>query len=146
MDTGRCFFSAFAATFRSVIPQHVIDSILQNINLPDFIGETMTLVDRAGSHEGLCPFHAEDTPSFKVFADHYHCFGCGAHGNAIEFLMEQQGLSFPEAVRALASRSGVEIPTIQRSGNDTPDALSGTRDVLRRACAKYQQLDRKSVV
>ncbi len=140
MDIDRCFFSAFAATFRSVIPQHVIDNILQKINLPEFIGEVVTLADKSGSHEGLCPFHAEATPSFKVFADHYHCFGCGAHGNAIEFLMEQQGLSFPEAVRALASRSGVEVPSAQRPDKDVPDALAGPRDVLRRACAKYQQL------
>ena len=140
MDIGRCFFPAFAATFRPVIPQHVIDRVLQNINLPEFIGETVTLADKSGSHEGLCPFHAEDTPSFKVFSDHYHCFGCGAHGNAIEFLMEQQGLSFPEAVRALASRSGVEVPSSERANPEEPDALSGARDVLRRACAKYQQL------
>ena len=129
----------FTATFRPVIPQYVIDNILQSVDLPEFIGETMTLAKRAGTHEGLCPFHSEATPSFKVFPDHYHCFGCGAHGNALEFLMQKQGLTFPEAVRALASRTGVDLPT-SKATQDTPDGLGGVRDVLRRACAKYQQL------
>ena len=139
MDFGHCFQPGFAATFASVIPQHVIENILQTIDLPELIGETVTLVKRAGTHEGLCPFHSEATPSFKVFADHYHCFGCGAHGNAIEFIMHKQGLTFPEAVRALASRAGVEIPS-SNLVPEKPDALAATRDVLRRSCAKYQQL------
>ena len=124
----------------AVIPQHVIESILEHVDLPDFIGETVTLAKKAGAHEGLCPFHAEDTPSFRVYTDHYHCFGCGAHGNALEFLMEKQGFTFPEAVRALASRTGIEVPTSKPGQDAPPDQLSGVRDVLRRACAKYQQL------
>ena len=140
MDFRRCFFPTIAATFQSVIPQHLIDQILQNVSLPDLIGETVSLTERSGAHDGLCPFHAENTPSFKVFSDHYHCFGCGEHGNAIEFVMGQQGVSFPDAVRTLAARSGVEIPSGQKSGMDKPPEPSGTRDVLRRACTKYQQL------
>ena len=123
-----------------MIPQHVIDTILQSVDLPDFIGETVALAKKSGAYEGLCPFHTEDTPSFRVYPDHYHCYGCGAHGNALEFLMEKQGLSFPEAVRALASRSGIPIPASKPAQESAPDQLSGVRDVLRRACAKYQQL------
>lgn len=139
MDSPRCFRPCFAATFPPVIPQYVIDNILESLDLPEFIGEMVALDKRAGSHEGLCPFHSEATPSFKVFHDHYHCFGCGAHGNALEFLMSKQGLTFPEAVRALASRTGVDVPS-SKPAQDKPDTLTGTRDVLRRACAKYQQL------
>lgn len=124
----------------AVIPQDVIESILQLVDLPDFIGETVTLAKKSDAYLGLCPFHAEDTPSFRVYPDHYHCYGCGAHGNAIEFLIERQGLTFPEAVRALASRTGIEVPSNRPTQDAPPDQLAGVRDVLRRACAKYQQL------
>ncbi len=122
-----------------MIPKTTIDDILSRLDLPEFIGETVTLAKKAGSYEGLCPFHSEKTPSFKVFHDHYRCFGCNAHGNGLEFAMAKQGLSFPEAVRALASRTGVEVPSNKRVGA-LPDEHAGVKDVLRRACAKYHQL------
>lgn len=123
-----------------MIPQHVIDDILQHVDLPDFIGETVAIAKKSEGYEGLCPFHSEKTPSFRIYPDHYHCFGCGAHGNAIDFLMEKQGLSFPEAVAALASRAGVVIPSNKPAQEAPPDPHMGVRDTLRRACAKYQQL------
>jgi len=132
------FSGGFAATFPPVIPQHVIDNLVQSVDLPEFIGEMMALARRAGTREGLCPFRSEATPGFKVFPDHVHCFGCGARGNALEFLMQEQGLTFPEAVRALASRTGVELPTSKPS-QDTHEGLAGVRDVLRRAGANDQQ-------
>ena len=124
----------------AVIPQHVIDTILERVDLPDFIGETVALAKKSEAYEGLCPFHAENTPSFRVYPDHYHCYGCGAHGNALEFLMEKQGHTFPEAVKALASRTGIEVPSDKPAHDAPPDQFAGVRDVLRRACAKYQQL------
>jgi hypothetical protein len=57
--------------------------------------------------KGCCPFHAEKTPSFFVWPDHFHCFGCGAHGNAITFTMRVEGLDFPEAVAQLAADAGM---------------------------------------
>jgi DNA primase len=60
--------------------------------------------------KGCCPFHGEKTPSFYVYEDGYHCFGCGAHGDAISFVMQTQGSSFPEAVAALAGEAGLELP------------------------------------
>ena len=132
------FFWLGIDTFASVIEQSVIDDVLARVDLSDFIGETVELVQRSGNHEGLCPFHSEKTPSFKVFADHYRCFGCQAHGNAIAFAMEKFGMPFPEALRLLASRVGVELKA--EKVNLAPDPLAAERDVLRRACAKYQQL------
>jgi DNA primase len=60
--------------------------------------------------KGCCPFHNEKTPSFYVYDDHFHCFGCGAHGDAITFLMRAEGASFPEAVERLAAEAGLEVP------------------------------------
>src|SRR5574337_507947 len=122
-----------------MIHQAVIDRILQSLDLPAFIGERVTLAKHSETYEGLCPFHTESSASFKVFRDHYHCFGCGAHGNAIDFLIGHQGLSFPEAVRALAAHTGVEVPT-SREGRFKTDELLGLRSSLRRACAEYQRL------
>ncbi len=129
----------FRGLLSPVIPQTVIDTILDNLDLPDFIGETVVLAKQGASYSGLCPFHKEATASFKVFSDHYRCFGCSAHGNAIKFAMEQRGLSFPEAVRMLAARAGVTIPP-STPAQKQPDPNSSAKDVLRRACAKFQQL------
>lgn len=87
--------------------------------------------------EGLCPFHSEKTPSFKVFSDHYHCFGCGAHGNALGFAMGHHGMGFLDAVKMVASRAGVALPA--DDGPDWDPAEKEIRDVLRYACARYQQ-------
>ncbi|MBZ0097244.1 MAG: DNA primase [Sulfuricella sp.] len=122
-----------------MIAQSLIDSVLASVNLPDYIGEQMPLAQRSGTHEGLCPFHDEQTPSFKVFHDHYHCFGCGTHGNAIEFTMARQGMSFPEAVRCLAARSGIAIPDETRE-RQIPSGMERQLETLRRACAEYQRL------
>jgi len=74
--------------------------------------------------KGCCPFHGEKTPSFYVYDDGYHCFGCGAHGDAITFVMQTQGSSFPEAVEALAGEAGLDIPKA------TPDAIAAERQRL----------------
>jgi DNA primase len=60
--------------------------------------------------KGCCPFHGEKTPSFYVYEDGYHCFGCGAHGDAISFVMQTEGRSFPEAVQSLAAEAGLDLP------------------------------------
>lgn len=121
-----------------MISKDTISDVLRSIDLPEFIGETVALDRRGTSYEGLCPFHDEKSPSFKVFADHYHCFGCGAHGNALEFAMEKHGLSFPEAVKSLAARSGTLIP---ETNTDWPDiGGKNERNALRYACARYHQM------
>jgi len=95
------------------IPDDFIETLLERIDIAEVIGARLPLksVGR-GEFKGLCPFHDEKTPSFTVSTDKqfYHCFGCGAHGTAVGFLMEHDGLEFPAAIEELASLSGLEVP------------------------------------
>ncbi|PMR69985.1 DNA primase [Halomonas heilongjiangensis] len=108
------------------IPQRFIDDLLARVDVVEVVGERVQLKKAGRNHSGLCPFHQEKTPSFTVSADKqfYHCFGCGAHGNALRFLMEYDKLRFPEAVEQLASRLGMEVP---REGADDPRAQARER-------------------
>ncbi len=95
-----------------MLPNGFIQELLSRIDIVEVVGRHVEL-KRAGSvHKGLCPFHGEKTPSFTVSPSRqtYHCFGCGAHGDAIRFLTKNQGLPFMDAVRDLAQRVGVVIP------------------------------------
>ncbi|TVM06246.1 MAG: DNA primase [Halomonas sp.] len=103
------------------IPQRFIDDLLSRIDVVEVVGERVQLKKSGRNYSGLCPFHQEKSPSFTVSADKqfYHCFGCGAHGSALRFLMEYDKLPFPEAVEQLAGRLGIEVP---REGGDDPRA------------------------
>ena len=108
------------------IPQNFIDELISRTDVLDVIGTRVTLKRAGSNYKGLCPFHDEKTPSFTVSPQKgfYHCFGCGAHGTAIGFLMEYDNLSFPEAVEALAEMLGLEVPVErQRHGADEDDGL-----------------------
>ncbi|MBP5389159.1 MAG: DNA primase, partial [Bacteroidales bacterium] len=84
-----------------------------------------------GRLKACCPFHHEKTPSFVVNGDAYHCFGCGAHGDCFSFLMQRDGLTFPEALEALANRAGIEIPkSFSRSSEAAAAAPRDTRERL----------------
>ncbi len=90
-----------------------IDQIRESINIVDVISGHVTLKPAgSGRYKGLCPFHTEKTPSFTVQPDRgmYHCFGCGKGGTIFNFLMETEGISFPEAIRTLADRAGIDLP------------------------------------
>lgn len=93
------------------IAPDVLDRIRSEVDIVDLIGEAVTLTKAGTLHRGLCPFHDEDTPSFTVTPTRqsYHCFGCGAHGNAISWVMEHDRVEFLDAVRALAARVGVDL-------------------------------------
>ncbi|QOR37893.1 DNA primase [Billgrantia diversa] len=108
------------------IPQRFIDDLLARVDVVEVVGERVQLKKAGRNYSGLCPFHQEKSPSFTVSADKqfYHCFGCGAHGNALRFLMEYDKLRFPEAVDQLASRLGLEVP---REGADDPRAQARER-------------------
>ncbi|SEL19800.1 DNA primase [Halomonas daqiaonensis] len=108
------------------IPQRFIDDLLARVDVVEVVGERVKLKKAGRNHAGLCPFHQEKSPSFTVSADKqfYHCFGCGAHGNALRFLMEYENLRFPEAVEQLAARLGMEVP---REGADDPRAQARER-------------------
>ncbi|MFW5815215.1 MAG: DNA primase [Wenzhouxiangella sp.] len=95
------------------IPEDFIESLLERVDIVDVVGSRVALKHAGrGEHKGLCPFHDEKTPSFTVSSakQFYHCFGCGAHGTAIGFLMAHDGLEFPGAVEELAHIAGLEVP------------------------------------
>ena len=98
------------------IPRTFIDDILTKINIVDLINSRVKLKKAGRDYQACCPFHHEKTPSFTVSdkKQFYHCFGCGAHGNAISFLMEYDKLEFVEAVEELAGVLGLEIPYEKR--------------------------------
>lgn len=91
-------------------PPEFLDEVRARVPLADVVGKRMRLTRKGREAVGLCPFHREKTPSFTVFDDHYHCFGCGAHGSVFDFVMQSEGVSFPEAVERLAAEAGLEVP------------------------------------
>jgi DNA primase len=100
-----------------LIPDSFIQDLLNRVDVADVVGRYVQLKKGGINLLGLCPFHNEKSPSFTVSPtkQFYHCFGCGAHGSAITFLMEHTGASFPEAVRTLAGAIGMTVPEENRS-------------------------------
>jgi len=94
------------------IPEEKISDIRNAADIVEVVSEAVRLKKTGKNHVGLCPFHTEKTPSFTVNPDKqiFHCFGCGSGGNVFTFLMKHDGVSFPEAVRSLARRYGIELP------------------------------------
>ena len=99
------------------IPQHFIDELIARADIVELIGARVPLKKQGKEFKACCPFHGEKTPSFTVVPDKqfYHCFGCGAHGTALGFLMDHDHLSFVEAVEDLAARVGLEVPREDRT-------------------------------
>ena len=100
-----------------MIPDSFIQDLLNRVDVADVVGRYVQLKKGGINLLGLCPFHNEKSPSFTVSPtkQFYHCFGCGAHGSAITFLIEHTGASFPEAVRTLAGAVGMTVPEENRS-------------------------------
>jgi DNA primase len=100
-----------------VIPNEFIPLLLQRVDIVEVVGAHVDLKKAGASLKGLCPFHGEKSPSFFVTPARqtYHCFGCGAHGDALRFMMEHQGLGFVDAVQELARRAGLEVPSDPRT-------------------------------
>jgi DNA primase len=117
------------------VPDNVIAEVRDRIDLFELIGAYVNLKRSGRNFLGLCPFHQEKTPSFNVSPDRgiYHCFGCGVTGDAYRFLMEHDHLSFPEALRDLAGRAGIDLAPYERRGGD-PGAADDF-DLLYRAHA-----------
>lgn len=105
------------------IPQSFIDDLLGRADIVEVIDEYVPLKKQGSNFKARCPFHEERTASFNVNPERqiFHCFGCGAGGNAIGFLMEYEHLRFPEAVRELAGRYGLEVPEEAGAPRDEPD-------------------------
>lgn len=105
------------ASMASLIPQSFLDDLLARIDLIDVVDSRVKLKKTGKNYSACCPFHNEKTPSFSVVPhkQFYHCFGCGASGNALKFVMEYDGLSFRDAVEKLASQAGMEVPKDEAS-------------------------------
>ena len=93
---------------------NVKNQILQKVILPDLLSEFVTLQKSSGNFRGCCPFHNEKTPSFYVYHDHFHCFGCRAHGDAIAFVRKHLGLGFIESLKWLGNKIGVDISELEQ--------------------------------
>lgn len=113
-----------------------ISAIKARINLVDLVGRNVKL-RKSGPREwvGLCPFHSERSPSFNVIPDKefWHCFGCGKNGDAFAYLMESEGLTFPEALEQLARDAGVDLPKRERVDTRRDDRVERMRAVLAEA-------------
>lgn len=92
------------------LPPAFLDELRARIPMAGLVGRKVKLARSGKSWKGCCPFHGEKTPSFYVYDDGYHCFGCGAHGDAISFVMNTDGASFIEAVERLAGEAGLDVP------------------------------------
>jgi DNA primase len=122
-----------------VIPDSFKQELLHRVDIVDVIERYVPLKKSGANHLACCPFHGEKTPSFTVSPakQFYHCFGCGAHGNAISFLMEYQGLGYVEAVKDLAESAGMKMPEFEPRGNK-PEAGPDLYAVMERACDYYR--------
>lgn len=99
------------------IPEQFIDEVVARSDIADVVGEYVHLTPKGGNLWGLCPFHTEKTPSFSVHREKqiYKCFGCGKGGGVINFVMEIEHLSYPDAIRRLAKRVGMEVPETEEN-------------------------------
>ena len=121
------------------LPANFLEELRTRTPLAGLIGRKVRLARSGKQWKGCCPFHGEKSPSFYVYDDGYHCFGCGAHGDAITFVMQSQGLPFMDAVGQLASEAGLDVPKA------TPEAAEAERrrldvvSVLDAVQAHYQR-------
>ncbi|MGV3655178.1 MAG: CHC2 zinc finger domain-containing protein, partial [Noviherbaspirillum sp.] len=128
-----------------MIPPSFIQDLLNRVDIVDVVGRYVQLKKGGANFLGLCPFHNEKSPSFTVSPtkQFYHCFGCGAHGTAIGFLIEYSGLGFVDAVKDLAQGVGMTVPEqegrlIPRSPREEARSLA-LSDAMTRACEFYRQ-------
>ncbi len=130
-----------------MIPQAFIQDLLARVDIVEVVGRVVKLRKAGTNFLGLCPFHGEKSPSFTVSAvkQFYHCFGCGAHGSAISFLMEQGGLGYVDAIHELARAQGLDVP--QESGSASqprrdPDVLESLASAARFYKQRLKDSDR----
>lgn len=113
-----------------MINRETIDRIYAAVNIVDIVGDYVTLRRKGTNYEACCPFHQEKTPSFKVSPARgiYKCFGCGKTGNAINFVMESESATYPEALRIIAKRYGIEVQEEKMTDEDL--ARNNTRESM----------------
>ncbi len=128
-----------------MIPESFIQELLHRVDIVDLIDSHVPLKKAGANYAACCPFHNEKSPSFTVSPSKqfYHCFGCGAHGTAISFLMEYSGLGFIDAIKELAGRAGLQIPEDEgRRHHDGPKLTTLTEIMTRAAKYYYEQMKR----
>ena len=121
-------------------PNRLLEDIRTRVALANVVGKRVKLTRKGREHSGLCPFHNEKTPSFTVSEDKgfYHCFGCGAHGDVISFVMNTEGLSFPETVERLAAEAGIEVPVETAEARAEEQHRANLYDIVKAACAWFE--------
>ena len=122
-------------------PQNFLDELIARSDIVDVVGSYVQLTRKGANLFGLCPFHSEKTGSFSVSPDKqiYHCFGCKKGGGVINFIMEEENLTFPEAVRFLAKRAGMEVPE-DESNRELHRRRQRLLDLNRDAARYYYQV------
>jgi DNA primase len=122
-------------------PPDFLDELRARTDLAGLIGRRAKLIKRGREYTALCPFHNEKTPSFTVSPDKgfYHCFGCGAHGDAIAFVMQSEGLSFSESVDRLAALAGLEVPKATPDQAARAERGAVLHDAMEAVCQWFQQ-------
>lgn len=120
---------------------HLLDEILRRTDIIQLVGRRVKLVRKGRVMWGCCPFHAEKSASFKVENERrtYKCFGCGAGGDAFKWLMETEGLSFPEAVERLAGEAGVELPKWTPEEEAREEKKKSLYDIVELACVFFEE-------
>ena len=124
-----------------MIPNDFVQTLLARVDIVEVIDRYVPLKKAGANYSACCPFHSEKTPSFTVSPtkQFFHCFGCGAHGTAIGFLMDHAGKSFPEAVEELARDAGLEVPRVERPGErEERKAIDDLADRLETASRFYR--------
>ena len=124
-----------------MIPNDFIATLLGRVDIVDVIDRYVPLKKAGANYQACCPFHSEKTPSFTVSPtkQFYHCFGCGAHGTAVGFLMEYSGKAFPDAVEELARDAGLEVPRVERAGEkERRDEAADVTEILLAAAKFYR--------
>lgn len=118
-----------------------LDELKQRFTLSDVVGRSVKLIRRGREYTACCPFHNEKTPSFTVndMKGFYHCFGCGAHGSVLDFVMETQGLGFVEAVEQLAAEAGMEVPRLSAEEVQKQDQRKSLSEVMELCASWYHE-------
>lgn len=125
-----------------MIPQSFIQELLSRVDIVDVVERYVKLRKAGSNYVACCPFHSEKTPSFSVSPakQFYHCFGCGAHGSAISFVMQYTGMGFPDAVRELAAAAGLVVPEERNVGpRQGKERSASLNDVMARAARFYRE-------
>ena len=120
------------------LPANFLEELRVRLPIAAVIGRSVKLTRSGREWKGCCPFHGEKTPSFYVYDDHYHCFGCGEHGDVITFAMKSTGVGFMEAVEDLAAQAGLDVPRPSPQVAQAEAKRAGLSEVLEAALNEYQ--------